>query len=116
MKTRLLSLVLAAVIAVALVPAPLAFAQEHGEEETTSSAPSAHWSDVKEVAIWSMVGIGAGAVVLGVLYLFKRKVGGFPENPSWVAPITIMPASQLPGDDNQGHEAQSPHDSHAPAH
>lgn len=115
MKTRLFSLFLAAVLAVAIVPAPMAFAQEHGNEPaTTSNSP--HWSDVKEVALWSIAGVAVGAVVLGVLYTFKRKVGGFPANPSWVAPITIMPSRDLPGDDNQGHEATAPHDSHAPAH
>lgn len=114
MKTRFLGLLFAVVVAATVVPANLAFAQEHGGSEPTAS-PSPHWTDVKEVAIWSMVGIGAGVVVLGVLYLFKRKIGAFPENPSWVAPITIMPASQLPGDDNQGHEAVAA-DGHAPAH
>lgn len=114
MKTRFLSLLFAVVLAAAVVPVNLAFAQEHGDAEPTASS-SPHWSDVKEVAIWSMVGIAGGAVVLGVLYLFKRKIGAFPENPSWVAPITIMPASQLPGDDNQGHEAVAA-DHHAPAH
>jgi hypothetical protein len=114
MKTRLLSLLVAVVLAATIVPANLAFAQEHGSPEpTTSSSP--RWSDVKEVAIWSMAGISVAAAALGVLYLFKRKIGAFPENPSWVAPISIMPASQLPGDDNQGHEAV-PQDSHAPAH
>lgn len=115
MKTRLLSLLLAAVLSVAVMPASMAFAQEHGDA-AASSSNSPHWSDVKEVALWSIASVAAGAVILGVLYTFKRKVGGFPENPSWVAPITIMPSRELPGDDNQGHEATAPHDAHAPAH
>lgn len=115
MKTRLLSLILAAVLSVALMPATMAFAQEHGGEAPASSK-SAQWSDVKEVALWSIAGVAGGAVVLGVLYTFKRRIGGFPANPSWVAPITIMPSRDLPGDDNQGHEAGAGHDSHAPAH
>ncbi len=115
MKTRLTSLLLAAVLAAALLPATMAFAQEHGDE-APSGSNSPHWSDVKEVAVWSIAGVAAGAVILGVLYTLKRKVGGFPANPSWVAPITIMPSSELPGDDNQGHEASAPHDTHAPAH
>jgi len=115
MKTRLLSLLLAAVLSVAVMPASMAFAQEHGDA-AASSSNSPHWSDVKEVALWSIASVAAGAVILGVLYTFKRKVGGFPENPAWVAPITIMPSRELPGDDNQGHEATAPHDAHAPAH
>lgn len=116
MKTRLLSLFLAAVLSVAVMPATMAFAQEHGGEGSTSTSSSPHWSDVQKVAVWSMVGVAGGAVILGVLYTLKRKIGGFPANPSWVAPITIMPSSQLPGDDNSGHEAPAGHDSHAPAH
>ena len=50
MKTRLLSLILAAVLSVALMPATMAFAQEHGGEAPASSK-SAQWSDVKEVAL-----------------------------------------------------------------
>jgi len=113
MKTRLLSLALAAVLAVAVMPATMAFAQEHGGP---ASSDGPHWSDVKEVAIWSMVGVGAGAIVLGVLYTLKRKVGGFPENPTWIAPITIMPSRELPGDEDDGHGAAAGHDNHAPAH
>ncbi len=121
MKTRLLALFLSALFAVALFGP--AFAQDHGggeaegEESHTPASDSPGWSDVQEVTIWSLAGIAAGAVVLGVLYTLKRRVGGFPENPSWVAPITIMPASQLPSDDDdphghghgEGHEAHETH-------
>ena len=103
--------------AFSLLPATMAFAQEHGDEAPSSST-SPHWSDVKEVAVWSIAGVAAGAVILGVLYTLKRKVGGFPANPSWVAPITIMPSSGLPQDDGagHGHDAPDAHGSHAPAH
>ena len=120
MNSFLLRTVLAvALLVVSAVAAPAAFAQERGEEEAhgasegTSFIGGPDWDAVKEVTIWSLVSIAGGCALLGVLYLFKRKVGGFPVNPSWVAPITIMPASQLPGDDDSGHEA---HDAPAPAH
>jgi hypothetical protein len=50
--------------------------------------------DVVPVATWTFAGILAGAVVLGTLYLFKRRIGAFPKNPSWVAPITILPSNE----------------------
>ena len=126
MKTRLLVLLLGALFAVALFGT--AVAQDHGggeaegEESHAPASDSPGWSDVKEVTIWSIAGILGGAVVFGVLYTLKRKVGGFPENPTWVAPISIMPASQLPADDTDPHghghgEGHEAHESHAaPAH
>ena len=47
---------------------------------------------VERILLWSVAGVGAGALALTTLYLFKRRIGGFPSNPSWVAPITIMPS------------------------
>ena len=121
MKIRISAFALGAVLAfAALGAAPIAFAQDQGGEEAPGSGST--WDEAKDVTIWSIAAIAGGGVVLGVLYLFKRRVGGFPENPGWVAPIRIMPASQLPGDDDapdghghgEGHEA---HESHAaPAH
>jgi hypothetical protein len=45
--------------------------------------------DVVPGVVWTVVGVVAGAVVMGALYFLKRRLGGFPENPSWVAPISI---------------------------
>ena len=42
--------------------------------------------------IWAIVGIAVASAVGGVLYLLKREVGGFPADPDWVAPITILRA------------------------
>lgn len=120
-------LVFAVLLIVPALSATAAFAQDHGDD---GGAEEEHgggidflagpdWDDAKEVTIWSIVGVATFGTVLGVLYLFKRKVGGFPEHPTWVAPISIMRAGDLPGDDNQGHEATAPHDAHgghAPAH
>ncbi|MGE3076478.1 MAG: hypothetical protein AB7N24_11405 [Dehalococcoidia bacterium] len=114
------ALVIAAVVVSLLAFVPAALAQENGGESHGSDGSSfiggPDWTDVKEVTIWSIVSIAGGAAILGVLYLFKRKVGGFPENPAWVAPITIMPASELPGDDVELGHGEIDHGSHAPAH
>ena len=125
MKTAFLRLLLAASLSlVALAPAA-AFAQDHGDDGAATEEQGSgsdfiggpDWDDAKDVTIWSMVGIGVFGAVLGVLYLFKRKIGAFPEHPSWVAPISIMPASELPGDDADAHGHAAGHDSHhAPAH
>jgi len=123
MKTRIARLVFVASLALGLLAsAPTAFAQEHGDGESEAHGGSSFiggpdWDDAKEVTMWSLVAIGGGSVILGALYLFKRKIGGFPEHPSWVAPISIMRASDLPGDDGAGHnDGHDPHGSHAPAH
>ena len=127
MKALFLRIALVSALMVSLAAfAPAAFAQEHGDEgeEVTTHGDSSsiiggpNWDDVKSVTIWSIVAIGGGCAVLGVLYMLKRKVGGFPENPDWVAPITIMPSSGLPQDDGagHGHDAPDAHGSHAPAH
>lgn len=72
--------------------------------------------DVVPPLVWGVVGVLIFAAVLGLLYLFKRRVGGFPLHPSWVAPIAIRPSKDFPGDDDT-HEATSPEDDvHAAAH
>jgi hypothetical protein len=56
---------------------------------------------------------------MGTLYLLKRRVGGFPEHPSWTAPISVMRSRDLPGDDGADGHAASPDGhgtGHAPAH
>ena len=91
-----------------LAAAVPAMAQEPGES-------SGGGTDVWEVAIWSLIGVAIFCVLLGVLYLFKRQVGGFPENPAWVAPISIQRSRDLPSEpDPHGHDDHG--DSHAPAH
>ncbi|MDZ7728894.1 MAG: hypothetical protein U5Q44_12250 [Dehalococcoidia bacterium] len=76
--------------------------------------------DVWQSVVWTLVGIAVGAVVLGVLYLLKRRVGAFPENPEWVAPIYITPSAENPteetfglssdhDDPGGGHDAQGAH-------
>src|SRR5674476_424864 len=53
---------------------------------------------VEPMLIWMAAGVAVSAVLLGALYLFKRRIGAFPKNPTWTAPITIMRSSDLPGD------------------
>ncbi|MCZ2108308.1 MAG: hypothetical protein LC118_01840 [Dehalococcoidia bacterium] len=54
--------------------------------------------DVVPTVLWSLVGVIAFAIVLGIFYALKRGVGAFPKNPTWVAPISIRPSSDFPGD------------------
>lgn len=69
--------------------------------------------DVVPTVLWSLVGVVAFALALGVFYALKRGVGAFPKNPTWVAPISIRPSSDFPGDPDP-HEATSHHDDHTP--
>ena len=105
---RSLSALAAAAAAFALA-AP-AFAQEHGGSAAGSTRA------IEPVVIWSFSGILAGALLLGVFYLLKRRVGGFPKNPSWVAPITIMPSKDFPGDTDPHEGGHEPDLHHTPAH
>ena len=91
--------------------APAVLHQEgHGESTDSGST-----GDVKTRVTWMIVGIVGASVAMGLLYLFKRRIGGFPKNPSWVAPITIMPSSELPGDvdshaaESHGHQPAAGH-------
>ena len=95
-------------MAAALAAAPVmsASAQETG----VSVGPA---TDVVPTLAWAAVGVACFAVILGALYLLKRRVGGFPKSPSWVAPISIRPSRDFPGDTDP-HEATSPHDDRQP--
>lgn len=97
---RLIAVVSAALAASAPVAA---FAQE-----ATGSSSGEH--DVVPTLVWMALGVACFALVLGMLYFVKKAAGGFPKNPSWVAPISIRPSREFPGDtDSHGH------DDHAPA-
>lgn len=79
---------------VSLASAVPAFAQENG-------AGDGGGTDISTVVIWSLVGVGVFMLALGILYLFKRQVGGFPENPLWVAPISITRSRDLPSEPHE---------------
>ncbi|MCC6388320.1 MAG: hypothetical protein IT302_13180 [Dehalococcoidia bacterium] len=99
-RSLLAVVVLAALFALAVaVPAA---AQDHGPAPTGGEGDTGSEHDVVPVLVWSAVGIVAGGIVLSGLYLFKRRIGGFPANPSWVAPITIMPSKDFPTEGSYG--------------
>ena len=62
-------------------------------------------SNVLPMLIWMVVGVALVCIVGGIGYLFKRQVGAFPRNPTWVAPISIMRSRDLAGD-------ADPHETH----
>ncbi|GAB4329549.1 MAG: hypothetical protein Kow0010_13990 [Dehalococcoidia bacterium] len=71
-------------------PAPIV-REWHSRQSADDSGPS-----TEETVIWAVIGVGLTAATLGTLYLLKRQLGGFPEHPTWVAPISIIRSSDLP--------------------
>jgi len=114
-RSVLAVVVLAALFALAVaVPA---VAQDHGPAPTThgesgGEGDTGNEHDVVPVLVWSSLGVVAGGLVLSVLYVFKRRVGGFPANPSWVAPITIMPSKDFPTEGSYGDVPAGGHGHH----
>ena len=86
-------------------PAPTVSNQEggHGENDGhhVEASPQGEDQDAQKVG-WMLAGIGGAAVLFGVFYLFKRRIGAFPANPIWVAPITIMRAGDSPDEGDFG--------------
>lgn len=78
---------------------------------------TAHWQeadgngddgiDVVPVAAWTLVAVVVGGIILGTFYLLKRRVGGFPENPDWVAPISIEESHTFPKEGDYGDQVPS---------
>lgn len=115
MKTRLISASLLAVVLALSFASPVLADGGHGTPDPMVQSGQ-NGIDVLPVVLWSLAGAAVFAVVLGVLYLLKRQVGGFPENPEWVAPISIMRSRDLPADDDT-HGHGDAHGGHAaPAH
>jgi hypothetical protein len=94
--------------AMALSPDPVV----RGGFEAPAQVDDDDEHDVVPVATWSIVGTLIGALVLGVLYLFKRRVGGFPENPEWIAPISIERSETLPKEGDYGDVPADAHGAH----
>ncbi len=118
--TGFLALLLVACAAVATIaPAFAATAPLDGQltnvQAPAEGAPTAVARHaIEPMVLWSVAAIAGGGLLLSVFYLLKRKVGGFPEHPAWVAPITIMPSKNFadegtfgPGD--SGHAADAHH-------
>ncbi len=100
---RARSAVAALFATVAALPAASTLAQE-ATPGTNSN------TDVVPTLVWMALGVAGLAIVLTLFYFLKRSVGGFPKNPSWVAPISIRRSRDFPGD-TDAHE--STHDAHA---
>ena len=58
---------------------------------------------VEPALLWTVASVVGVSLVAGSLYLLKRRVGAFPSNPDWVAPISVMPAGE-----NASEEADYP--------
>jgi hypothetical protein len=107
---RLAFLATVALLAVgAVLPA---FALESPSNPSITAAFAAAESggtDVMPMVVWSIVTILVAGVVFGTLFLLKRRVGGFPANPTWVAPISVMPSKDFA---DEGSFSESAQDSH----
>ena len=116
--------ILAAVVFSVAGPAGAAFAADAlpaansvtvlREDEPASEAHGGEGSgvDVVPVAVWTTVGILVSALVLSVFYLFKRRIGGFPANPEWVAPISIERSETFAKEGDFGDVAPDAHGAH----
>ncbi|MGD9934378.1 MAG: hypothetical protein AB7T37_11750 [Dehalococcoidia bacterium] len=117
-------LLLAAVVFPVAGPAGTAFAADVlpiasgvsvlREDEPVGGAHGGEGSgvDVVPVAVWTTVGIVASGLLLGVFYLFKRRIGGFPANPEWVAPISIERSETFAKEGDFGDVAPDAHGAH----
>lgn len=90
----------------------------NGEEEGEPliSPAGTRSTSIKEVVLWSTAALSATLIVLTALYMLKRRVGGFPENPDWVAPIQVLYSKDSPDegyfgdvDPNAAHGAHGSH-------
>jgi len=78
---------------------------QEGEPEESASDET----DIVPVAVWTIAGVLLAGLAGGVFYLLKRRVGGFPQNPSWVAPISIMESKDFA---DEGSFGDAPVESH----
>lgn len=121
MKTLHLRLALLTVVALIAVAATVpALAAESPREPAPivrswhpAEATAGAHGDITPMVLWSIAAIAGAATVFGTLYLFKRRIGGFPANPSWVAPITIMPSNTFA---DEGTFGDAPADAHGTHH
>ena len=103
--------------ALSVTPTSAAGTGGQGYSSGTLVAPAAEPSagaqgDVVPVALWTFLAVMGAGVVGGVLYLFKRRIGAFPRNPAWVAPITIMRSADAPDEGAFGEVPADGHSSH----
>lgn len=87
--------------------APAAVHQEGGGGPVATGDGGGSARDVVPMALWAGAGIAVLAVTLATLHMLKRRMGGFPANPSWVAPITVMRSAESPDEGDYGDQAPS---------
>ncbi len=113
MKTLSLRLALLSVVVLIALGAVPAMALESSRVMSPAVRPlapaEAGGTDVMPMVVWSIVAIAGFGTLFGTLYLLKRRVGGFPANPTWVAPITVMPSRDFA---DEGTFGAPPDDSH----
>ena len=68
---------------------------------------------VEPMILWTVSGILIGCLVFGTFYLLKRRVGGFPKDPKWVAPISIMQSKDFA---DEGTFGDAPAEAHGHGH
>lgn len=84
--------------------------QDHGDDEAATDGGG---SSIASRVIWSLAAIGGLGVVLTALYMLKRRTGGFPENPDWVAPIEVLYTKDSPDEGYYGDaDTSAAHGSH----
>lgn len=100
-------------LALALFAPALAAANVPTQAAGYAAPQAAGGRAVEPALIWTAAGAAAGAILFSIFYLLKRRVGGFPRNPQWIAPITIMPSKDFP---DEGTFPDAPLDPHGPSH
>ncbi len=63
-------------------------------QEQHAASPTTDQFD--ERILWSLLAVALVVPAGGIFYLLKKRLGAFPENPEWVAPISIMRSRDLP--------------------
>jgi hypothetical protein len=112
----MLAMAMLAATSVAFMTATAASALE--PESPPAATPASYQesgddgTDIVEVATWTIVGVVVGALVMGALYFFKREMGGFPANPTWVAPISIERSETFADEGDFGDVAPDAHGAH----
>lgn len=125
MRLRL-ALVVAALALATAAPAPVAAAsadlsqtasvaaaQETGGHGETRDGGASGISANTERILWSVLAVALAVPIGGVFYLLKKRLRAFPENPEWVAPISVMRSRDLPDERTyEGSEAAGPGHGH----
>lgn len=77
-------------------PLPAVAAQDTGSHGASAESTSSGLSANTDRILWSLLAIALAVPLGGIFYLLKRRLGAFPEQPEWVAPISVMRSRDLP--------------------